>query len=96
MINLNIQIKLIIFSFIFGFLFSMLLDIFYYSIKKKNRIYSILVSLSLIIIMTIVYFIGINKIGYIIFHLYSILAIVIGFIIYEALLVMIAKNNKKW
>lgn len=95
MINLNIQIKLIIFSFIFGFLFSMLLDIFYYSIKKKNRIYSILVSLSLIIIMTIVYFIGINKIGYIIFHLYSILAIVIGFIIYEALLVMIAKNNKK-
>ena len=95
MINLDIQIKLIIFSFIFGFLFSMLLDIFYYSIKKKNRIYSILVSLSLIIIMTIVYFIGINKIGYIIFHLYSILAIVIGFIIYEALLVMIAKNNKK-
>lgn len=95
MINLNIQIKLIIFSFIFGFLFSMLLDIFYYSIKKKNKIYSILISFSLIVFMTIVYFIGINKIGYIIFHLYSLLAIVIGFIIYEVILVVIAKNNKK-
>lgn len=95
MINLNVQIKLIIFSFIFGFLLSIIMDIFYLYIKNKNTISSILLSFILIIFMTIIYFIGIKQIGYIIFHFYSILIIIGGFITYEIILKIIAKNNKK-
>ena len=83
MIYLNIQIKLIIFSLIFGFLFSIILDTFYKIIINKNKIYSCLLSFFIVLIMTIIYFIGIKQIGYIIFHLYSVLAIILGFICYE-------------
>ena len=92
MINLNIQIKLIIFSLIFGFLFSIILDVFYKIIKNVNKIYSIIISFLLISFMTLIYFIGIKQIGYVLFHIYSILAIIVGFISYD---ILIANINKK-
>lgn len=95
MIDLNIQIKLIVFSLIFGFLFSIILDIFYILVNKMRMIYSIFLSLIIIIFMTVIYFIGIKQIGYIIFHFYSILAIIVGFISYDLIIKMIANNNKK-
>ena len=95
MINLSIQIKLIIFSFIFGFLFSLVLDFFYKLIKNINKVFSILMSFFLILFMTIIYFIGISKIGYIIFHIYSVLIIVIGFFTYDIIIRIIANKDKK-
>ena len=95
MIDLNIQIKLIIFSFIFGFLFSILLDSFYIFIHKLNRLSAIIISFILIFLMTVIYFIGIKQIGYVIFHFYSIIAIIIGFILYDCILRLIAKQKKK-
>lgn len=95
MISLNIQIKLIIFSLIFGFLFSIILDIFYGIVKKMNKIFSIILSFFIVFLMTIIYFIGIKKIGYVIFHFYSIIAIVIGFISYDLIIKIIANKYKK-
>lgn len=95
MIELSIQIKLIIFSLIYGFLFSIVLDIIYPQIKKTNKVNQIVLSFFLILIMAIIYFVGIDKIGYIIFHLYSIFAIVIGFISYDVIVNLIAKKIKK-
>ena len=95
MIDLNIQIKLIVFSLIFGFLFSIVLDIFYSIVKNKNKLYSLIISFIVILFMTIIYFIGIKQIGYIIFHLYSILAIIVGFISYDMIIKMIANKHKK-
>ena len=95
MINLDIQIKLIIFSLIYGFLFSILLDIFYQLTKKVHQIYKIIISFFLIVVMTIIYFIGIKQIGHIIFHFYSIIAIIIGFISYDLVLKLIEIKNKK-
>lgn len=95
MIHLNLQIKLIIFSFIFGFLFSIVMDILYLYLKNKNKLYSLLLSFCLICFMTIIYFAGIKQIGYIIFHFYSILVIVLGFITYDIILKIIAKYSKK-
>ena len=95
MISLNIQIKLIIFSLIFGFMFSFLLDFLYGIIKDKNKFISIFLSFVFICFMTIIYFIGIEKIGYIIFHIYSIICIIIGFISYDLILKMIANKGKK-
>lgn len=96
MISLDVQIKLIIFSLIYGFLFSIVLDIFYKIIKKMNKVYSIILSFFVILLMTIMYFMGIKQIGYVLFHFYSILAIIVGFISYDLIIKMIANKYKKW
>jgi len=95
MIDLNIQIKLIIFSFIFGFLFSILLDIVNKKIEKCKNVVKLIISFLVVILSSIVYFEGIEKIGNAIFHIYSIISIVIGFISYDLMLRLIAKNSKK-
>lgn len=83
MIDLNIQFKLIIFSFIFGFMFSASLEGFNKIIKKHPTTVEIILSFIFIVVMTFIYFIGIQKIGNAIFHIYSILSIIIGFIFYD-------------
>ena len=95
MIDLTIQFKLIIFSFIFGFLFSLLLENFNKLIKKQNVFIEILLSFIFVAFMTCIYFIGIQKIGNAIFHIYSIISIIIGFILYDILIKIIANNNNK-
>lgn len=95
MIDLTLQFKLIIFSFIFGFMFSMSLEGFNKIIKKYSTIIEILLSFIFIVIMTFIYFIGIQKIGNAIFHIYSILSIIVGFVIYDIIIKIIANNNKK-
>lgn len=95
MIPLIVQLKLIIFSFIFGFLFSIILEQFNKIIKKYRKAIEIILSFILIMFMTFIYFIGIQKIGNAIFHIYSILSITIGFIAYDMLIKIIANNNKK-
>ena len=95
MIDLTIQFRLIIFSFIYGFMFSCLLDIFNKQIKKYSKIVEIILSFILIVFMTIIYYVGINKIGNAIFHIYSIISIVIGFVVYDILIKIIANTPKK-
>ena len=95
MIDLTIQFKLIIFSFIFGFLFSSLLEIFNAKVKRYPKIVEIIFSTILVSFMTLIYFIGIKKIGNAIFHIYSIISIIIGFILYDILIKIIANKNKK-
>ena len=95
MIELTLQFKLIIFSFIFGFLFSAVLEGFNEKIKKYSTFIEIVFSFLFIAFMTIIYFVGIQKICNAIFHVYSILSIIIGFILYDIIIKIIANNNKK-
>jgi len=96
MIDLNIQIKLIIFSFIFGFFFSILLEIFNKKTVKCKKSVKIILSFLVVFLSTFVYFEGINKISNAIFHIYSIITIILGFISYDLLIRLIANKNKKW
>ena len=91
MIDLQIQFKLIIFSFIFGFLFSSFLEWFNKKTDNLKSYLKFITSLIVIIILTIVYFIGIQKIGYAIFHIYEILSIIVGFVTYDMIIKLIAK-----
>lgn len=95
MIDLSLQFKLIIFSFIFGFMFSVTLDIFNKKIKKYPTFVEIILSFLLILFMTIIYFVGIQKIGYAIFHIYSIISIIVGFFLYDIIIKVIANPPKK-
>ena len=91
MISLDIQFKLIIFSFIFGFLFSSFLDWFNKKTILLTKYLKFIIYLMVTILMTIIYFIGIQKIGYAVFHIYEILCIVLGFISYDITIKLIAK-----
>ena len=71
MIDLSVQLKLIFFSFIFGFLFSIVLDEFNKLIKKYKNVLQFFLSFILITIVTVIYYIGIQKIDYAVFHFYS-------------------------
>lgn len=96
MIDLNIQIKLIVFSFIFGFLFSILLEIFNNKTENCKKYVKLILSFFVVFLSTIIYFEGIKKIGNAIFHIYSIITIIFGFISYDILIRLIANNSKKW
>lgn len=95
MIDLNIQIKLLVFSFIFGFFFSLLIEIYNKRIDKCKKSVKAILSFLVVFLSTIIYFEGIKKIGNATFHIYSILMIIIGFITYDLLIRLIEKNNKK-
>ena len=95
MIDLTLQFKLIFFSFIFGFMFSASLEGFNKIIKKYPSFIEILFSFLYIIFTTFLYFLGIQKIGNAIFHIYSILSIIFGFFVYDIIIKIIANNNKK-
>ena len=95
MINLSIQLNLIVFSLIYGFLFSVILDIMYQFIRQKKKVYQIIISFIIVMLMAVIYFVGINKIGCIIFHFYSILCIIAGFISYDLIIKSIANKYKK-
>lgn len=95
MIDLNIQFKLIIFSFIFGFLFSAFLEVFNKKINKYNVYIKLILSVLLVAFMTYIYFIGIQKIGNAIFHIYEIISIIVGFVLYDIIIKLIANTNKK-
>ena len=96
MIPLSIQINLIIFSFIFGFIFSGILDFFNKNIKNFSKLIKIIISFILIIFSSVIYFIGIQNIGNAIFHIYSIISIMVGFLTYDIIIKSIANTKKKW
>ena len=93
--TLKTQIILLIFSFFYGFLFSIFLNINYKFIYNSNKIIKILSSFFIVMISVLVYFIGIKKINNAILHPYSILMVIIGFFVDICLHRLIAKNLKK-
>ena len=83
MISLNVQLKLIIFSFIFGMLykfFEIRLDKY---IHHKIKIYAILNSFTLIMAFTLLYFYNIEIIVNGIVHPYSLLLVILGYYLYK-------------
>lgn len=86
MIDLSIQLKLIIFSFIFGFFLSMTLEKYNKKMVNKSSIWKLLMGLILILILSIIYFIGIYNISNAIFHIYLIINITLGMIVYKLII----------
>ena len=95
MIDLSIQFKLILFSFVFGFLFSFVIELFNSFVKKFSKLLKIILSFFVVLFMSVIYFIGILKIGNAIFHIFSVFSIIIGFLSYDGIIKIIANNNKK-
>jgi len=91
MIPLSIQIKIILFSFSFGVFFY-----FGYQLVKKaiychNVFFRIINTFSFILLLTLLYFFGLEYISDGILHPYSLFLIMLGFVVSN----VIARRKKK-
>ena len=94
MIPLKIQVYTILFSFLFGIFFFLLVNLNYKFIHSKNKFIKIFSTILIIILSVIIYFIGIMKISYGVFHIYSIFCILASYILLSYL-GSIAKKKRK-
>ncbi len=79
--ELNTQILSLTFSFIFGVLFCFFLNINLKIILSENQFIKIVGTLLIILLSTLLYFIGLYKINNAIFHPYELFMIILGFYI---------------
>lgn len=77
--NLKIQIITLAFSFIFGILFGIIVNINYSLLFNKNRKIKCFGNFILIIDVSLFYFLVIKRINNGILHLYFLLILVLGF-----------------
>lgn len=75
------QIMTIIFSFIYGIIFYILLEVNYKYIYYGNAIYRIIVTFLFVLCNTLIYFIVLRKINYGIVHIYFLLCLLTGYIL---------------
>ena len=92
--NINLQIKTIIFSFVFGFLFSFIISLFYKFIYSNKKIIQIIFSLVLVLSSTLLYFFLLKRLNTAIFHIYEILSLIVGYSLELILIGRIAKMKK--
>jgi len=78
MMTLITQIKLVLFSFLFGVFFSFMLDVNCKYINSKRKIYSIIFTVFFMLFHVLLYFWILQKINCGILHYYSFLCILLG------------------
>ena len=93
--NLIIQIKSLVFSFLFGILFKFLVDIFDKNLYKVRIRYQIINTFIFCITNSLVYFFIIKKINNGIIHLYFILSIIFGMLFENFIINLINKYKQK-
>ena len=78
--KLNVQIYTLIFSYLFGVIFCILLDLFNRIVKKYKWILRLIFSLLLILILSSVYFIVLLLINNGYLHVYFLFMIMFGYL----------------
>lgn len=81
MMPLITQIKLAIFSFLFGIFFGLMLDINSKYINSKRKVYKIIFTIFFMLFHVLLYFWVLQKINSGILHYYSFICILIGILV---------------
>lgn len=92
---LEVQIKTLFYSFLFGIYFSLFVTINYKMTIKLKKVYRIISTFLVIFINIILYFIMLMKINNGIIHLYSILVIILGSFLEYYIYNLFEKHYKK-
>lgn len=79
MMDLSIQIKTLLFSLLFGFVFNIFVTLLNKFIYNKNKIIQIVSTLILTLFSTITYFVILQKLNEAIIHPYFLLMFILGF-----------------
>lgn len=82
MINLNMQLKSIIFSFLYGVLISLIFNLIYFLIFSKKKVVRIFFSTIFVINISFLYFYILEHINYGYIHIYLLLFLLAGFLIF--------------
>ncbi len=77
--NLKIQIISLLFSFVFGIIFSLLVNINYRLLFSKSRVFQIIMTLVFVINCALIYFFLLKFINNGVVHPYFYLMVLIGF-----------------
>lgn len=93
--NIKLQIITLLVSFFYGIFFSFFIGLNYKYIYSDKKVFKIIISFLIIIIGVLLYFIILRNINYGIFHIYEILAIILGFVVENWFVGFIAKRLKK-
>lgn len=93
--TLDIQLKILLISFLFGIYFSLFININYKMIYEVKKIWKILFTFITIFINIVIYFIMLMKINNGIIHIYGILMIVLGVYLEHLIQKAIEKYKKK-
>lgn len=96
MINLDLQLKSLLFSFLFGMFFAICVNINYKFINSNKKIFKIIFTFFFTIINILIYFIGLKKINDAYLHPYFILMIILGYIVEIFIQKLIVKKISKW
>ena len=100
MIDLKLQIASLLFSLIFGIILEIMIKINYKFIKQSHKLIQIILTFLVIIINTLIYFIGLKYINESYIHPYFILIIIVGCILEDFLAKKISntfvKSKVKW
>jgi len=78
--ELGIQLKTLIFSFVFGILFSYFLKLNYKYLFKSKLVYKILITILFVFNTCLLYFLVLRLINNGIFHVYFLLILIIGYL----------------
>lgn len=78
MIDINVQLSIIIFSYIYGLLFYWLLFLCRNYINYKNSIYRIINTTTFFLLFSLLYFIGIEIVCDGILHIYSLFIVILS------------------
>ena len=100
MIDLKLQRASLLFSLIFGIILEIMIKINYKFIKQSHKLIQIILTFLVIIINTLIYFIGLKYINEAYMHPYFILMIIVGCILEDFLAKKISntfvKSKVKW
>ena len=79
MIPLNIQIKSIVFSFLYGIIFSILTNLNYKFIFYIKKVFRIIINILFVLDNVVIYFIILRLINDGIIHYYFVIALILGY-----------------
>ena len=92
--NIKLQITTLLFSFLYGIFFSFFLSLNYKFIYSNKRVFRTVISFLVVVVSVLLYFIILKKINYGIFHIYEVLMIILGVIV-ENIIISVIANKKK-
>ena len=92
--SIDIQVKTILFSLVFGFVFSFVIGLNYKYISSRG-VLNFVLTFMLVLVFVLLFFIGLRFINFGIFHYYEILSIIIGFLLENLVYRVVEKKLKK-
>ncbi len=98
--ELTTQLHLLVFSFLYGVVFSILINLNYKFLYNEKKLLKTIFTIVFVLVNVLIYFLILLKINYGMLHIYSLLMIIVGFVLEniienKLILKLVARYKKK-